>query len=132
MPQNAASFPGSCPYVTSVGATQILNGSSVRTPESACQTVIFSGGGFSNVFAMPSYQQKAVANYFANFAPPYSANQFNNSKNVRGFPDVSANGANYVTAVNGNFTLSFGTSGKFGLSSLSSLREFLRAKSNLG
>ena len=99
--------------MTSVGATQILNGSSVRTAESACQTVIFSGGGFSNVFAMPSYQQKAVSNYFANFAPPYSGNQFNNSKNVRGFPDVSANGANYVTAVNGNFTLSFGTSGEF-------------------
>jgi len=43
------SFPGVCPYVTSVGATQVMNGSSVRTPESASQRVIFSGGGFSNV-----------------------------------------------------------------------------------
>ncbi|KAL1882045.1 hypothetical protein VTK73DRAFT_2759 [Phialemonium thermophilum] len=104
------SFPGSCPYVTSVGATQVLNGSSVRGPESACQDVIFSGGGFSNVFPIPSYQQKAIADYFANSAPPYDADRFNNSKNVRGYPDVAANGANYVTAVNGKFSLSFGTS----------------------
>jgi len=40
------SFPGSCPYVTSVGATQILNGSTVSSAESASETVIFSGGGF--------------------------------------------------------------------------------------
>ncbi|OIW31229.1 Pro-kumamolisin [Coniochaeta ligniaria NRRL 30616] len=104
------SFPGSCPYVTSVGATQILNGSSVRTPESACQDVIFSGGGFSNVFAMPDYQKSAVDAYFANSAPPYGAERFNNSRAVRGFPDVSANGANYLTAVNDKFSLSFGAS----------------------
>jgi tripeptidyl-peptidase I len=106
------SFPGTCPYVLSVGATQILNGSSVRSPESACEEGIRSGGGFSNVFAMPSYQQKAVDSYFAASAPPYSQQQFNNSKTVRGYPDISANGARYVTAVNGKFTLSFGTSGK--------------------
>ncbi|KAK3940564.1 putative subtilisin-like protein [Diplogelasinospora grovesii] len=104
------SFPGSCPYVTSVGATQIIKGSTVRTAESACETVIFSGGGFSNVFPLPSYQQSAVESYFTNSNPPYGAERFNNSKTVRGFPDVSANGANYVTAVDGNFTLSFGTS----------------------
>lgn len=104
------SFPGTCPYVTSVGATQILNGSSVRSAESACEEVIFSGGGFSNVFAMPSYQQTAMATYFASSAPSYSAQQFNNSKTVRGYPDVSANGARYLTAVDGNFSLSFGTS----------------------
>ncbi|KAF7527340.1 hypothetical protein G7054_g10491 [Neopestalotiopsis clavispora] len=104
------SFPGTCPYVTSVGATQILNGSSVRSPESACEEVIFSGGGFSNVFAMPSYQEKAVKSYFADSAPSYTAEQFNNSQTVRGYPDVAANGARYLTAVDGNFTLSFGTS----------------------
>lgn len=104
------SFPGTCPYITSVGATQVNNGSSVRTPESAAETVIFSGGGFSNVFAMPSYQKAAVTNYFANHAPAYGADRFNNSKVVRGFPDVSANGVNYVTAVDGKFSLTFGTS----------------------
>ncbi|KAF4624398.1 hypothetical protein G7Y89_g13770 [Cudoniella acicularis] len=104
------SFPGTCPWITSVGATQIVNGSTVRTPEIASQRVIFSGGGFSNVFAMPSYQQSAVKSYFANNKIPYGAERFNNSQTVRGFPDVSANGVNYVVAVNGQFSLAFGTS----------------------
>ncbi|EFX02100.1 protease s8 tripeptidyl peptidase [Grosmannia clavigera kw1407] len=104
------SFPGTCPYVTSVGATQLPVGSSVPGPEIACQKVIYSGGGFSNVFAMPSYQKAAVNTYYTAFAPAYGADRYNNSRAVRGYPDVSANGANYVTAVDGNFTLSFGTS----------------------
>lgn len=104
------SFPGTCPYVTSVGATQVLNGSTVHTPESAAQRVILSGGGFSNNFAMPSYQQKAMATYFAEHNPPYGADRFNNSQKVRGYPDVSANGVNYVVAVDGAFSLAFGTS----------------------
>lgn len=108
----APSFPGGCPWVTSVGATQIRNGSSVNDPESACEQVIFSGGGFSNVFTMPSYQQDAVQTYFDDHNPPYGADRYNNSGTARGFPDVSANGANYVTAVDGKFTLSYGTSGR--------------------
>ncbi len=40
------SFPGTCPYVTSVGATQIKPGASVTAPEEACETVIYSGVGF--------------------------------------------------------------------------------------
>jgi tripeptidyl-peptidase-1 len=104
------SFPGTCPYITSVGATQILNGSTVHTPESAAERVIFSGGGFSNNFALPSYQESAMKAYFANSPPPYGADRFNNSQKVRGYPDVSANGVNYVVAVNGAFSLAFGTS----------------------
>ncbi|KAH6662175.1 Pro-kumamolisin [Halenospora varia] len=104
------SFPGGCPWITSVGATQIVNGSTVRTPEIASQKVIFSGGGFSNIFAMPSYQSNAVKSYFSNNKIPYGAERFNNSQTVRGFPDVSANGVNYVVAVNGQFSLAFGTS----------------------
>ncbi|KAF3768540.1 hypothetical protein M406DRAFT_62680 [Cryphonectria parasitica EP155] len=104
------SFPGGCPWVTSVGATQILNGSTVEDAESACEEVIFSGGGFSNVFSMPSYQKTAVNTFLQQHTPPYGEDRFNNSGLVRAFPDVSANGANYVTAVDGDFTLSFGTS----------------------
>ncbi|WQF82909.1 Putative peptidase S53, activation domain, Sedolisin domain, peptidase S8/S53 domain superfamily [Colletotrichum destructivum] len=104
------SFPGGCPWVTSVGATQVLEGSTVHTPESACQKAIFSGGGFSNIFAVPDYQKKTMDEYYATNAPPYGADRYNNSRTVRGFPDISANGANYVTAVNGKFSLSFGTS----------------------
>lgn len=107
------SFPGGCPWVTSVGATQLRNGSTVADPEAACERVIFSGGGFSNVFAMPSYQKPAVARYYAQSPPPYGADLYNNSRVVRGYPDVSVNGANYVTAVDGQFSLSYGTSGEF-------------------
>lgn len=45
-----------------------------------------SGGGFSNVFAMPSYQKKAVSTYFKNHLPPYSSAQYNNSQQVRPLP----------------------------------------------
>ncbi|KAF6238225.1 hypothetical protein HO173_003505 [Letharia columbiana] len=104
------SFPGTCPYVTSVGATQIVSGASVTAPEEACETVIYSGGGFSNVFAMPSYQSSAVKSYFANHKPSYTATQYNNSQTVRGYPDVAANGANYAVAVDGSISLVYGTS----------------------
>jgi len=104
------SFPGTCPYVTSIGATQINNGSSVRDPESACERVIKSGGGFSNFFEVPDYQKSAVDNYFTKYNPPYTSAQYNNSRTSRGFPDISANGANYAVAVAGKFGLVYGTS----------------------
>ncbi|KAH8819981.1 peptidase S8/S53 domain-containing protein [Xylogone sp. PMI_703] len=104
------SFPGTCPYVTSVGATQVRAGATVTQPEKAAESVIFSGGGFSNVFSMPSYQAAAVNSYFQNHSPPYGSDRFNNSQTVRGFPDVSANGVNYVVTVTGNFRLIYGTS----------------------
>ncbi|KAI0256021.1 subtilisin-like protein [Lactifluus subvellereus] len=103
-------FPATCPFVTAVGATQINPGSTVKDPESACEQVIFSGGGFSNVFPMPDYQQHAVCDYLKDYPPPYTSQQFNNSGKVRAYPDLSANGANYVTAVDGGFTLVYGTS----------------------
>ena len=99
-----------CPYITAVGATQIKPGASVTQPEEACETVIFSGGGFSNVFSLPSYQAAAVKSFFANHPPPYTSAQYNNSQQTRGFPDISANGANYVIAVDGSFSLVYGTS----------------------
>ncbi|SPO00049.1 related to serine protease [Cephalotrichum gorgonifer] len=104
------SFPSTCPYVTSVGATQVMEGSTVRSGEVACEKVIRSGGGFSNVFEMPDYQRRAVGRYFRDFDEGYDLTRYNSSRGVRGYPDVSANGANFVTAVNGEFTLSYGTS----------------------
>lgn len=97
------SFPGTCPYVLSVGATQIRPNASVLAPEEACETIIYSGGGFSNVFAQPQYQKAAVARYYASYNPPYTAAQYNNSRTVRGFPDVAANGAKYVVALDGTY-----------------------------
>lgn len=59
---------------------------------------------------MPSYQSSAVKTYYAKHNPPYGADKYNNSQTVRGYPDISANGANYVVAVDGRFALVFGTS----------------------
>ncbi|KAK0256450.1 hypothetical protein B0A54_04706 [Friedmanniomyces endolithicus] len=111
------SFPGTCPYITSVGATQVKNNTNIVTalatgtqPEEACETVIYSGGGFSNVFPLPEYQANAVHHWFADYPPPYGPDRFNNSQQTRGLPDMSANGANYVIAIDGNFSLVYGTS----------------------
>jgi len=108
------SFPGTCPYITSVGATQVINGTNLLTtftqPEKACETVIYSGGGFSNYFPLPDYQSNAVRSWFQNYPPPYGADKFNNSQQTRGYPDISANGAKYVVVVNGKFGLAYGTS----------------------
>ncbi len=106
------SSPATCPYVTTVRATQVKPNTAVTAtaPEEACQTVIYSGSGFSNVFAMPSYQSSAVVTYFKSHKPTYSATQYNNSQTVRGYPDVAANGESYVVAVDGSLTLVYGTS----------------------
>ncbi|KAF8888934.1 peptidase S8/S53 domain-containing protein [Gymnopilus junonius] len=103
-------FPSSCPFVTSVGATQINPGAKVTDPESACQQVISSGGGFSNYFSMPRYQEPAVKNYLNKYKPAYPASIWNSTGISRGYPDISANGANYAVAVGGRFYQVYGTS----------------------
>jgi len=104
------SFPSTCPYVTSVGATQVVSGKTVADPESACEIVIRSGGGFSNYFGLPEYQKDAVTSYLKNYPPSYPSNLWNSTGRSRAYPDLSANGANYVVAVDGNFSLVYGTS----------------------
>lgn len=54
------SFPASSPYVTSVGASYITQGSTED------KGVTFSGGGFSSTFETPSYQKAAITSYFKN------------------------------------------------------------------
>ena len=76
-------FPATCPYVTAVGATQINPGSNVTQPESACEQAIFSGGGFSNHFAMPAYQQRVVHQYLKKYKPDYSSDVWNSTGIVR-------------------------------------------------
>lgn len=96
-------FPATCPYVTTVGGTQINQGSTVSDPESVLQNfVVVSGGGFSNTFAMPSYQKQAVLEWFRENPNLYNSSVFNNTRQTRGYPDVAANGANYVTGVTAN------------------------------
>ncbi|KAK0110807.1 hypothetical protein ONS96_002400 [Cadophora gregata f. sp. sojae] len=114
----APSFPSTCPYITSVGATQIAPNAPVTAPEIACSTKIFSGGGFSDVFAMPSYQSKAVSSWFKKYSKDlesgkrgFGKDRWNSTANARAYPDVSANGAGYVVALVGSYDyLLYGTS----------------------
>ncbi|PCG89982.1 Peptidase S8/S53, subtilisin/kexin/sedolisin [Penicillium occitanis (nom. inval.)] len=134
-------WPNTCPYVTNVGATKVYPGKTVWDPESAVfdpaghpySVNYSSGGGFSNVFPIPDYQQDAVANFFKEHNPPYpyysalapDTNDIQQMIDIdslvgntggiynrigRGVPDVAANGDNIVVYNGGNYTLSGGTS----------------------
>ncbi|KAJ7771127.1 tripeptidyl peptidase A [Mycena maculata] len=72
-------FPGSCPYITSVGGTMNIG------PEISAN---FSGGGFSDYFPRPAYQDKAVGQYLTKLRHGTYDGLYN--RNGRGIPDVSA------------------------------------------
>eukprot|EP00026_Physarum_polycephalum_P002529 Phypoly_transcript_02536.p1 GENE.Phypoly_transcript_02536~~Phypoly_transcript_02536.p1 ORF type:complete len:559 (+),score=75.66 Phypoly_transcript_02536:150-1826(+) len=87
-------FPVSSPYVTVVGGTTL------GILESLPETVNYlSGGGFSNYFPRPAYQDAAVTHYLANnnhTLPP--ASYFNVTG--RAYPDVSALSQGFEIVVN--------------------------------
>ena len=61
----------SCPYLTVVGATKVYPGFTVFEPESAANdpagapysSAYSTGGGFSNIYSVPPWQQSAVDMY---------------------------------------------------------------------
>lgn len=69
-----------------------------------------SGGGFSNIFALPSYQTNAVAEYYASHDPGYNSSVYNNTQQVRGFPDLAVTSQNFITGLAGDFMAFSGTS----------------------
>ncbi|KAK0478663.1 family S53 protease-like protein [Armillaria luteobubalina] len=79
-------FPGGCPYETSAS---------------------FSSGGFSNIFARPSYQASTVTTYL-NALGGTNSGRFNTTG--RGFPDVAAQGSNIEIVDGGQTGLVSGTS----------------------
>jgi len=83
-----AVFPASCPYVTAVGGTYLV-------PET---TNTLSGGGFSDYFERPSYQDAAVKDYLLELGSTYKG-MYNASG--RGFPDISAQSHNFRVVVGG-------------------------------
>ena len=95
--QFVPTFPSGCPYMTSVGATQ-------GVPETAAD---FSTGGFSNLFSVPDYQAAAVQSYLSALGGTYQG-LFNASG--RAFPDVSTQGVNFETVVDGSVSGASGTS----------------------
>ncbi|KUJ09206.1 subtilisin-like protein [Mollisia scopiformis] len=118
-PSFQPSYPASCPWITSVGATQIQSSSSSSSkigevvayePKSATVEEWSSGGGFSNMFARPDYQKTALGYYFDHFSPNYTAVQYNNTKSTRGYPDISANGVNTLIVLKNKYYRTGGTS----------------------
>ncbi|KAL0265043.1 hypothetical protein SLS55_001000 [Diplodia seriata] len=89
-------FPATCPWVTSVGASAAWGGPAT-----------WSAGGFSDYFARPAWQAGAVDAYVGalngSHAPYYDAAG-------RAFPDVSLIGVAYVTTVGGYTSTQKGTS----------------------
>ncbi|KAF8214031.1 subtilisin-like protein [Mycena galopus ATCC 62051] len=77
-PRFLPTFPASCPYVTAVGGTTDI-------PEVAAS---FSGGGFSNYFPRPKYQDQSVNTYLGKLHHGTYEGLFN--RLGRGIPDVSA------------------------------------------
>ncbi|KAJ3729755.1 family S53 protease-like protein [Lentinula raphanica] len=90
-------FPSGCPFLTSVGATQDVTETSAS----------FSSGGFSNIFARPSYQTTPVATYLTALG---STNAGKFSTTGRAFPDVAAQGVNVEIVDGGSAGLVDGTS----------------------
>ncbi len=87
----APDWPASSAYVTAVGGTKFSG-----LFESGHEVVNgLSGGGFSNVYPQPAYQQAAVASYLASgVALPSPSKGYNTSN--RGYPDISALSAGFV------------------------------------
>lgn len=91
-------FPSTCPYVTSVGATQGF------APEKA---INLTGGGFSNLFPTPDYQTSAISGFMGTL-PSNFTGTFN--KTGRGYPDVSTQGLNFFSIVDKTAAFTSGTS----------------------
>lgn len=125
-----AAYPASSPWVTAVGATQLVNATAIASPktpicqskasgtcaqsgtEIVCSTatgaLIVSGGGFSDIAPAQSWQTAAIAGYLKSGAKTPGAGNF--SPNGRGTPDVSVVGHNYLIWLSGSVTPVDGTS----------------------
>ncbi|KAK9774426.1 putative Tripeptidyl-peptidase 1 [Seiridium cardinale] len=97
-PRFTPTFPGACPYITTVGGTAGV------APEKA---ISFSSGGFSDYFPRPAYQDAAVTGYLAGIGDVFSG-LYNVSG--RGFPDVSAQGNAFRVVEKGSIQSVSGTS----------------------
>jgi hypothetical protein len=108
-------FPASSPFVLTAGGTKVVNQLRRSTPKSElppiCQTAEYpcatgtletpctraactytTGGGFSDFFPRPKYQEKMVENYLnsgASFPPTFN-------RSGRAYPDVSCLGDNIL------------------------------------
>jgi tripeptidyl-peptidase-1 len=131
------SFPASCPYVTTVGATQGFQPETAAFrpadslgPDGKLHSYYASGSGFSDYFARPSYQDKALKSYFKKLgglrkfffpflvnAAPIDSSRLTDitdkglyNVSGRGYPDVSAQGLYFQFFYNSTDAVISGTS----------------------
>eukprot|EP00042_Codosiga_hollandica_P054389 m.735240 g.735240 ORF g.735240 m.735240 type:complete len:568 (-) comp58890_c0_seq2:114-1817(-) len=84
-------FPASSPYVTTVGGTILTD------LDHGEEGNFISGGGFSNVFARPSYQEAAVAQFLNTSHNLPAPNKYNHTG--RGYPDIAAASSGFTVVV---------------------------------
>ncbi|KAJ7785214.1 peptidase S8/S53 domain-containing protein [Mycena maculata] len=113
-------WPGTCPYITSVGGTQVKANASEST-RGVVEEVwnqdlthgffLSGGGGFSSRFPRPAYQDAAVTSFLERLQKtnPGQLKHFNTSG--RAYPDLSANANNFIAVEEGVFSPNSGTSG---------------------
>jgi tripeptidyl-peptidase-1 len=119
-----------CPYVLSVGSTQLDRPAGATNPAPPFETLneiattrFASGGGFSNVFGVPSWQKSAINAYFDQVDLPFSAyhhfvenNDFSSvtggvfHHGGRAYPDIAAIGDRQVVYAGGLWYRVGGTS----------------------
>ncbi|ORY17869.1 peptidase S8/S53 domain-containing protein [Clohesyomyces aquaticus] len=99
-PQFTTAFPAACPWITSVGGT------TGNSPEAAWSG---GGGGFSEIFGRPSYQNATVNNWLATDTTHAAVTKYFNASG-RAYPDISAQATNFVITVGGSSTSVSGTS----------------------
>lgn len=128
------SWPASCPWVTAIGGTSFVNRegdkaiTSWRNLPSAgpprgkdiYDEVVYthlhdnrtssSGGGFSNTFATPQYQEEHLRRYYASEGGHLEGFQDLFNASGRGYPDAAAAATSVEIATGGRFHYAYGTS----------------------
>lgn len=103
-PMFLPNFPASCPYVTTVGGTRD------HSPEIVAfdaRTGFVAGGGFSNYFPRPHYQESVVTSYLSDLGSQYHGLY---NATGRAYPDISASSYHYMMVWNGTKKITDGTS----------------------
>jgi tripeptidyl-peptidase I len=91
-------FPAACPYATAIGGTVGVN------PEKA---VSFSSGGFSDLWKRAWYQEPQITSYLQKLGTKWQGLY---NANGRAFPDISAQGVNFLVVDKGSVKKISGTS----------------------
>ena len=126
-------FPQSCPYILTVGGTELRRSDPTAPPvaweilDEVAVTQFPSGGGFSNIHPVADYQKDAVDAYldavgsslpFESYSQIIVDGDFTNITDInqvynrggRGYPDVAAVGENQLIIYEGAFHTIGGTS----------------------